>query len=291
MSAELLSGHLQQVVTLDAARELYNVYQILLDNDCTESVELINQTLLLEMSTEETFNQILTLLNEGVDDALMQFGVYFEPEASLYVRAAAITALNQTLTNWSDTDAIKSVLLDTDIDSREQLAELLGMTTEYSVEEYLDVLTSVSDELLNKLNNVTPDDDPLPEPIDMTCITRSRLYYTRHSDRAGLFRQLVQEGLSLGKSFSEYLSVLDGYLEDASAQVRTDNLLVAALASTLPNEAIASSVIDALVLMELNIDELAKAKAVVNEYMRLPQQPAVRKKDGELTDEDDTDES
>jgi len=201
---EDLRAFLNQLTNPEQTQQIMFAAQTIYDSGYTEIENQINQELAYQdiIGLDLAFDLTYKILIPRLTGLLREFGIHASPDAGLG-QLSRLYADLQLIDTYSNKTAIIS-RLEQDLDNEEILADILALVGEWSSEEYLLVISRVSDSLLDRIADVL--DEVEFEAIadaDVRTAAVSRVKHYLSQVESGWIADKIRDGLVCGLSYDE----------------------------------------------------------------------------------------
>lgn len=227
---------LNSVTTVERKLAFQNAYQVLLQVGLRDHVFQIDQMMESDEDTDtgDFLNAVESLLNGAIFSIVMQFGVRLDDACPMAMSAEILQGL-LALDNWSDPEAL-STAAEIDETPEVALAAMLAIVGAHHEADYLPHLTSVSLNLINRIDeiNQTFAAGALPTPEEHTrAHERLAAFFATYS--APILSHAISEMLLIGGGYKGLVSNYESQITGLPMEEAVNELVGFALASELPN--------------------------------------------------------
>lgn len=173
---------------------------------------------------------------------LLEFGIKVDDESDLRQLNSILKGL-QAITNWDDAETLNGLASTAETEGNEAaLADILEVTSDLSVGEYMTVLISVSTDLIQRIYEKTIRDDVGPQPSDIAVAAAQMRLRTMLAKadfgEDSLFINALDNGLRLGLSFELTLEPYIEQLMQLPVNKLAQEMVAFAYASSVQTDAV-----------------------------------------------------
>lgn len=220
---ELLSAYLEVNVTPEQKTSYLDACQALIDNGITEHVFLLEQNLAVSdsLDVDTAVSGFEEILLPFFTDIIGEFGIVLSESVTLSEAADVFRSL-LVLENYED-KATVNALTSSDDGCEAALSDILELVGRYASVDYIRMFESVSDELLDRIAELTSsiavEDNPSEETVDV-CKHRLRLFLDLpevDKNKTPLIVGLLMNGARLGVDRHDLIAPHREYLETLSS--------------------------------------------------------------------------
>jgi len=229
---------LDRATTAERKLVFQNAYLILAHAGLRDHVFWIDQMMESDEETDTSsfLFTIETLLNGAIHDTVLQFGVRLDDACPLAMSTEILQGI-LAMDNWDDAEALSNAA-EIDESSEVALAAMLAIVGAHHEADYLPHLTSVSLNLINRIDavNQTTYAGVLPTTEEHArAHERLTMFFATYS--APILSHAISEMLLIGGDYKGLVSNYESSISTLAMVEAVNELVGFALASDLPNGA------------------------------------------------------
>lgn len=238
-----LDEYLANVVTPELRATMVSTCELMAEMGVEGHSFAIDQELSMadNADTAITVQSIHSIIIETLRALLDQMGVETRNNMPLYKLADMMRALN-ALTNYEDQVSV-ATLIDEASDNIDAFGAVLELVGQFTAHDYIELVVSVSDDLLTRLRSLNSDQeayDKLPDPA-VVQLARERFKRCIKLHPKTLIETKVREGARIGIPADDLIDEVGDPIHDLDAAKFGVEMGAIHLASDLPNEALADA--------------------------------------------------